>query len=267
MSEPAPPNQSPYQVPNKYPDEPAYPEYGTSKKRRGHKLAIALVVIVLLGTAGAGGYLFWHKLKAPAKTTSPAKTAAATSVPTPTPVPTTHYDSADYNLGIDYPTGWTLSDPVGGKMTVISPVESLITATSQPVTAKLLMTIQNQQTSLPDFAAGTAVAVVASAKVAYKQPTSTQRANTYISYLQYSATTASGALDGLYVTGDNGYQKSQAIPQSDITGVNPLITITFLKCTTTACTATTPLSVEASSWQKSQLAGTVQAMLQSLALN
>jgi hypothetical protein len=265
---PPPSTQSPYQVPKKYPDEPEYSTYGKAKKRRGHKLVITLVVIVVLAAAGAGGYLFWHKSqKAPAKTTGQAQQAAATLVPTPTPVPTTHYDSADYNLGLDYPTGWNLSDPAGGKLTAISPVETLTSATGDQTTAKILLTIQNQQTSLPDFTAGNAVAVLASVKVAYKHPTSTQRANTYISYVQYAATTANGALDGLYVTGDNGYQKGQAIPQSDITGVNPLITVTFLKCTTAACSATTALSIQASSWPKSQLATTTQAMLQSLALN
>ncbi len=245
-----------------------YDDYDEPKKHTSRKLAIAVLAVVVLAGAATGAYFLAQKPKTAAVKTSsqaqPAKTAASA---TPAPVSTTHYDSTNYNLGLDYPTGWTLADLSAGKLTVTSPVESLLAASGQTVSGKIILTIQNQQKTLPDFAAGNAVAVLASDNVAYKQPTSTQRANTYITYVQYAATTTNGALDGLYVTGNNGYQKDQAIPESDIVGVNPLITVTFLNCGTSACSSLSPLSVQATGWQKSQLASTVKLLLESLSLN
>jgi hypothetical protein len=109
--------------------------------------------------------------------------------------------------------------------------------------------------------------VLDSDKVAYTKPTQNQRANTYLSYLQYAATTTNGALDSIYITGDNGYKKGQDVPQADIIGVDPLVTISFVSCADTACASPKPLSITASSWQASALAKTAKAMLQSLSFN
>ena len=130
------------------------------------------------------------------------------------------------------------------------------------------MTIANQGQNLNVFDKGNATAVLASQKIAYTSPTQNQRANTYLSFLQYASTTQNGALDGVYITGDNGYQKGQDVPKSDVAGITPLVSVTFIQCANSACSgSTTALSVAASAWSDTSLSGPVTKMLESLAFN
>jgi hypothetical protein len=243
-----------------------YDSYGKKpKKHTGRKVFIILLIIVVLAAAGAAAYLLFIKPKPVAKApATPSNTAAANSTAA---VTTKHYDSTNFSLGIDYPSTWIVADADGVKLTVKSPLENLPAASGTTQSGEIVMTIQNKQTSLPDFAKGSATAVLNSDNVAYTKPTTNQRANTNLSYLQYAATTTAGALDGIYITGNNGYQKGQDVPQVDITGVDPLVTVTFVSCTDSSCAAPKPLSLEAASWQKNALAAPVKAMLQSLSFN
>ena len=268
----APPPSGDIPAENFEPDMPdsfdkPYDTYQKPNKHTGRNVFIALLVIILLAGAGAGAYFVFLKPKPVTKTANQAaQTSTAATNAAAAAVPTKHYDSTNFNLGIDYPNTWVLAD-TSGALTVKSPLQDLPTASGTTLSGKIVLTIQNKQTSLPDFAKGDATAVLASDNVAYTKPTSNQRANTYLSYLQYAATTTSGALDGVYITGDNGYQKGQNVPMSDIVGVDPLVTVTFVSCTDDACAAPKALSVQASSWQANALAKPVKAMLESLAFN
>jgi hypothetical protein len=249
-----------------------YDTYTKPKKHSGKKVATALLIIVLLLAAGAGAYELFLKSKlkpapkAATQTTQRSNTlnaASSTSLPA---APTKHYDSAHFNLGIDYPQTWTITDADGIKLTIKSPRVNLVAATGSTASGEIVITVQNKQTTLPDFVKGSAMAVLNSDTVAYTKPTSNQRANTNLSYLQYAATTTNGALDGIYITGNNGYQKGQSVPQADISGVDPLVTVSFAACADDTCASPKPLSVQASSWQTTSQAAATKAMLQSLSL-
>jgi cytoskeletal protein RodZ len=252
-----------------------YETYGTKQKKQkkhtSRKAFVVLLIIVVLAGIGAAAYYLFLKpkavTKAPVHASQSSQSSGDNSAKTTATAATKHYDSTNFSLGIDYPTSWTLADTDSSKMTLKSPLESLPGANGQSTSGKIVFMIQNKQTSIPDFAKGSATAVLDSDKVAYTKPTSNQRANTYLSYLQYAATTTNGALDGIYITGDNGYQKGQDVPQADIIGVDPLVTVTFVSCADSACAVPKPISLQSSSWQKSVLAAPVKAALQSLSFN
>ena len=238
-----------------------------SARPRKPKRRWPLVVLVVLLLAGAVVGTYWFGLRKPS--TPPASKSTPTSHATkkttqPAIVPTKHYDSDTYTLGFDYPQTWDVSD-TAAKLTVTSPAASLTTVDGKTVDAHVLVTFQNPQTTIAGYPTTGAIASLASDKLTYKQPTSVQRAQTYLSYLGYAS---ASSLDALYVTGDNGYQQGQQIPMSDVVKGNPLISVTFVTCGTTGCgAAATAVTVQADAWKSSVLSQQVTNLLQSIQLN
>jgi hypothetical protein len=223
--------------------------------------------LVVLAACGVAAYLAFLKPTSndKPKTGVPQSTQNATSKKTITK----SYSSPNFNLSFSYPADWTVAEAQDGSMlTVHSPPMLLKGANSQKITGEIVATIAHSGQNLTMFDAGNAVAVRQSEKIAYLKPSQTQRANTYLSFLQYAATTANGALDSIDITGDYGYQTGQAIPKTDIAKVDPLITITFVRCSDSNCSAkTTPLSVAASAWSDKTFNAPIKTLLQSLAIN
>lgn len=225
-----------------------------------------LVVVVI---AGIGGGVYWvehHKSQTPkaSQTTQHTNSQNQAKISSATK----QYNSSNFNLAFNYPTDWNVVDGGNGKLTVTSLAMQLEDANGQSVSGQVVVTIQKESSmDFSMFKDGNAVAVLTSQRVAYANPTPTQRANTYISFLQYAATTVHGALDGVYVTGDFGYQKDQAIPQGDITKIDPVITVTFKQCANTQCTGTVkPLSVQSTMWDNTNFSGPILKMIESLTI-
>jgi flagellar basal body-associated protein FliL len=225
-----------------------------------------LLIVFLTGAIGGGVYWFFLR-KQPSAATD--KTSTQTAQPTTAPPPTTEaaptksYDSTNFNLSFDYPELWVVTDNTA-KLTVVSPAVKLKAANGTSQNSQITVTIQNKQVSTPAFKAGNATAVRESQKIAYAKPSQNQRANTYLSFLNYADATATG-LDGVYVTGDNGYTKGQAIPQVDIAKSDPLITVTFTACADAKCASPgKAMTLDPGAWDDSALGKPVTALLQSI---
>jgi hypothetical protein len=228
------------------------------------------IFFVLVAVAIVGGGVYWyvknHKSATP-KTSQSSQQHSSQSQSAPQEN-TKRYTSANFNLSFSYPQNWTVTDTGKGKLTVNSPAMQLKGADGQSQNGQVVMAIQNENTyDFTLFKAGSAVAVLNSQKLAYSNPSPTQRANTYISFLQYASTTTHGALDGIYVTGDFGYQKDQTIPESDIQKVDPVITVTFNQCQNAGCSGTVkPMNISSSQWSDSSFATQISKMIESLAI-
>jgi hypothetical protein len=141
----------------------------------------------------------------------------------------------------------------------------LTDAQGQAVTAQIFMTMVPQGQVPAVFGNTDATAVLTSQLIKYTNPTSSQRAQTYLSFVQYASTVTLGGLDGLYVTGNYGYQKDQNIPRTDVVNLNPLVTITFGKCSDATCaTGATPLTIASTDWNSSSLSAPILSLLTSL---
>jgi hypothetical protein len=233
------------------------------KKKRWPKVTAIIVLMVVV--AGAG-FVYWHKNH----TSEHTKSTASQSIKTPKYVapPTTQYSSSNLDVTFNYPNSWTVTESVNNTLTVTSTAMELTTANSKTVLGKVVMTVQNEPgATINGFATGSALAVMASQIVTYQDPSSSQAAQTYLSFLQYATTTSSSGLDGIYVTGNYGYQSGQTIPESDISQVDPLITVTFTSCSNSSCQNTSPLTVSVSMWSEQDFAKPILAMLESLSLD
>jgi hypothetical protein len=229
-----------------------------SRKRRLLWSALAIVLV-----AGIAYGAYWYGTQQAHK--SVTKQEAHTQVKsTPTVVPTKHYDSTNFSMGFDYPGNWKIADS-SSALTVTSPTAQLQTSSGKAA-GRVIVTIENQQSSIPNFPANGAVASIASDMVTYKQPSEVQRAQTYLSYLGYQNATS---LDALYITGDSGYQAGQQVPMTDITKGNPLVGVTFETCGDSSCSpgTTGPLSLQASSWKSSVYSTQIANLLESIVVH
>jgi hypothetical protein len=260
--------------------EEEYDEYeqhaAAYRQSAGHpvrKMFIILGIVVLV--AAIGFAVYWFLLRDDAKKNNdtkqtnqsqggnqqddqPAQELISTK--------TEHYVATNFSVEFDHPADWNVSETAGeGTLTVTSPALQLESATGETKTGQIVFMIRNSQQELKEFDGGNAEAVLASEKINYLKPSSVQRGATYLSFLQYAA--SGDGLDGVYITGDYGYQKDQAIPKADVAPVDPRINLVFTECAADVCGENTPLTVSADMWQNDDFAKPIKAIFQSLTVN
>jgi cytoskeletal protein RodZ len=234
-------------------------------------LIIPLILIILAALGIAGWYmkpLFMHK----ASPTPKPKVSQQTSN-TPKTEPKDESNSTDFKeytatnfpITLKYPSNWKPSE-TANEVDILSPKQALKNAAGSTAQGAVLLRIRHQQATLPEFKTGNAAAVLPSENIKYTSPAAGQRASTYLSFLQYAATTTKGGLDGLYITGNLGYQHAQAIPQTDVAKIDPLITVSFLDCTSTCTTASPALTVSSTIWT-GDFQKIIETMLESLQIS
>ena len=222
---------------------------------------ILLVILIIIALVGAFFYKTKHRPQVTTKTTTVIQTA-----PSKITSQTKTYSSPNFYLSISYPVDWTVKDSGGGVMTITSTPIGVKEAGGQNVTGQIILTFRNSGQPMPEFDKGNATATLDSQKIAYTKPSQNQRANTYLSFLTYASTPSKG-IDGIYVTGDYGYKKDQAIPKVDIQKIDPIISVTFVKCSDKSCTGkTTPMTIAVSTWADAQISEPITKMLESLTI-
>lgn len=226
-----------------------------------------LIVVLALVIVGVGVYWFLNRPKTVTpKTSTQSSTQKVTSSASTIDSTVKMYTSTQFaGLSFNYPANWKVAE-ANGMLTATSPALSLKDASGKMQGVAVVYKIRDKQQALPEFDKGNALAIIESQKIAYAKPSGTQRAQTYISFLQY-ASSATAGLDGIYVTGDTGYQAQQAIPKADFTPVDPVISLTFVKCVSgsASCLPTTQaVSLAAADWAAATLSGPLTTMLESL---
>jgi cytoskeletal protein RodZ len=230
-----------------YVNAPVTPPPMKSKKRWIIILVILLVVIIAAVIIG----LSLTKSKTPATVKKSTTTSSTTksSITTAPNIQLTTYTSNALNLTVDYPKTWTVSSPTSTSMAITSPITNITNAKNQTVKGKIIVSVTPQGQVPPSFGTSDATAVIASQLMKYSKPTPNQRAQTYITFAQYASTTTLGGLDGIYLTGNNGYTKGQDIPPTDLSGLDPLVSVSFEQCTDANCSTIVPLTISSNDWK------------------
>jgi len=254
-----------------FPQPPPPDRYIPPKKVKKSKWWVGVVVLVVV-ILGLGAWAY-SSHKTPVKkivaskkvVLKPKKVVPSQTLPA---IPSSIHTSVAYGLTFNYPTSWNVVDSGSAPLLVTSPVMNLIADTGQTELGQIVLTIA-QPNLLPPGFTSTSVAVLKSQKLAYTKPTANQAADTYISFVQYPSTTVVGGLNGIYVSGNYGYQKDQQIPASNINQVNPLIYFSFYSCASSACPLTTrqPLTISISQWNSSSFQDPILLILKSLSFS
>lgn len=231
------------------------------RKRKSKRNKIIFAVVLLLAAAGAGVYFLLLKPKEPAQTPQTAQPAQTEQEPSV--VESAKYESTDLNLSFDYPENWKIDDAIEGLITVTSPVTKLKDVNGEQMDAKAVVTILSRGSEVPAFeGSSTAAAIQDSEKITYDSPSQSQREETYLSFAAFG----SAGLDTVFITGDNGYQKDQLIPESDIKKSDPIISVKFFGCSDGECAGegSGPYTAAVDEWSANQMLQAALAVLKSL---
>lgn len=237
------------------------------QRSKTKKLMTAVFAVLAVVLAGAG--IYWQFLRdEPAPV--PAAQPAGVEVSTPEndtffSEETKTYTSSTFSLSVEHPADWVVNDEATDHFTITSPSVELPEADS----VRVVLTVRSKAAPLPGFDAGNAIAIRASELLTYANPSSVQRGQTHLSFLQYAETSATDAMDALFITGDTGYLEGQAVPKADLVPVEPIISITFEQnCSGELCGDTDlPLvGVPVSLWDDENFSQPLKDMLQSLSI-
>lgn len=255
-------------------------QYDEDRPKKGKRLLMVVlrlfgwifVTALITGIIAAAGWYFWlskDKDNQPAtdessENTSSDQQPADATTEQDTAEATNNFNSVAFGLQFDYPQSWQATEGVDNKVVATSPATQLQMAGGGTQNSQIMLTVQHKQASLPEFTKGSALAAIESEKIDYAKPSQVQRASTYISFLSYATSSVKG-IDGVYITGDSGYVQNQYIPQDDVVKSDPLIMVTFRACDDEKCT--TPgaaVTLNASAWGDTELAGQVKRILKSI---
>lgn len=244
-------------IPSKYQSAP-------KKKRKWPKIVAILVVLGVLGGAG-----YWFLSRPQPKqdiTQTPAANSTNETDKEADSAKPKHYVSNQFTVSFDHPADWVITDDEnGGRLTLKSPATQLRDSSGQTVTGQIVITMRDKKQLLPEFDKGNAAAARESEKITYTKPSQVQRAQTYLSFLRLaSLATADTTIDALFITGDAGYQTGQAIPRADILPMEPVISVSFFKCSDKFCVSPEPLGISATNWDDKTFANLIKNILTSL---
>lgn len=230
-------------------------------------IKIMLLLAVLAALAAFVYFKFFHNKKSTTPPQSTQTPASQTPKANAFGSATKNYTSSNVGLTFAYPENWNVND-TDNKLTVTSPVASLTGTDGQQFDGKILLTIQPKGATPDAFKNGGAIAALDSLKIKYAKPTPVQRGQTYLSFVQNTEKFVKGQLDGIYVTGDFGYQSNQFVPKTDIAKLDPLINIAFQKCDDSQCKSPVATSIQADQWDNNaDFQKVIKSMLESIQVN
>lgn len=240
-------------------------EYDYHKEKHVVRNILIVLTVLVIGFA-----VYWFILRQPTQPVVPAGATSQSQADTqPKETITTEtkqHRSKKFSLRFDYPADWKVTeDETAGTLKAVSPAINLMGADGISTPGQVILLFRSAGQPIAEFDTGNAVAVRTSERITYAQPGASQRGSTHISFLAYSNSTNTSAIDSVYVTGDSGYQSGQAVPLVDISKVNPIITISFQRCSDDQCSSSTlPLAISSSMWDNPAFSGSLKKILESL---
>ncbi len=232
---------------------------GRRRKKRNRILAVVLFLAV---TCGVAGYFFLLKPDKPDQRQGP-QTAPPQPVEEQVQIAKPKkFVSQDMNLSFEYPGNWNVDDSMQGLIQVESPVVKLADGNGEQSDAKVVVSFLSTGSEVPGFGESSATATRDSEKITYSAPSQNQRAKTYLSFAAFGRS----GIDAVFITGDNGYQTDQLIPESDIKKGDPIISVTFNSCDDADCggEGSGAYTIQPDEWDGNEALQAVQALLKSL---
>ncbi len=241
-----------------------------AKRKRRKGWLVFLIILLILAVAGAAAYWYMYvREEAPGQAVQETEREEEVSQPADEleDVPLKEYSSSGFGLTFEFPENWRVQETAdGSRLTAVSPAVQFMDTTNKIVTGQITLSIRDKSVELTEFADGNAVAVRESERMSYARPSSNQRGQTYLSFLGFIG--SAGGIDGVYITGDTGYQEGQAVPAADFVPVEPIISLTFQECVDSECTAASEenVSVDPGSWEYNPVLKQAKSILESLTI-
>jgi hypothetical protein len=229
------------------------------KKKRKIKGIIFIAVIGLALIGAAVYFLVLRKQPAPASNSNQQTATQQQPAESVDDELSEHIVSQDLQLAIDHPKTWQKDDGTQGQLVLQSPTAQITTADGSKTSGRVVITIVSAGSTVPKFTGTTGKALADSKKIAYSQPSQSQRKETHLSFVGFGSTSGVGAV---YITGDAGYKKDQDIPKTDVAKSEPIIAVSFVKCDGGNCQE--GMTIDPAAWDGDKILQVAESILKSL---
>jgi hypothetical protein len=256
------------------PQETPAPATKPSEHKKRIGLWIALIVVAI-AVVGGLFYFMNHKTTKPKKQITAQKIIQIPSSSNSTA--TTKYVSngSDLSLSFSHPSNWSVTPPTNDNpndqtITLTSPLFSVVNADGASVVGKIIIQVRPGSDTVSELNNNSPVAALASAQIAYSQPTSSQTSYPYLSYFHFSdGSKASGAFEEVIITGGQSFPLGQAVSAEYLSGLDPIISASFYQCATQSCSGSnqTLLSITSTTWDNVSIFQQALTTLESFQLN
>ena len=181
----------------------------------------------------------------------------------------------DLNLSFTYPQNWSVipssnDNKNDNTITLTSPLSTVINADNTSVVGKIIIQVRPGTGTINELNNNSPITALASAQIAYSQPTTNQTSYPFISYVHFSdGSKASGAFEEVIITGGLSFALGQSISAEYLSGLDPIISASFYQCATQSCIGTSQslLSININTWQNISIFQQVLTILESFQLN
>ena len=263
-------------------------QHPRSNKKSPKKPILTILIAVVVVALAAGAFVFGSRYKKqPAKASTSSVQPSTTSLNPSQPAATPNTSSSasagmeqyvakgsDLNLSFAYPTGWS-ANPASGittdqTITLTSPQTTITAAGGSSVTGEVVLTVRPGTAPLNELTANNPTAPQASSQIAYASPTSNQYQYPYITYIHFTTGASTpGAFEEVMITGTTKFAQGAAVNPAPLTGLDPIISASFVSCSTSSCTgsAAKPLSITNTTWTNETVFQQTLAIFQSFKLN
>jgi len=245
-------------------------------KPKSKSLVLVMIVLIVVIVAGGGFFLLTHKkdIKKPAKSSSALSVAPLTSS-TKSSTATYTANGSDLNLSFSYPSNWSVSPPTNtdtsnATITATSPLESITAADGSSADGKIIVSIRSGSATVNELNANSPTTAQASTQISYTAPTANQLQYPYVTFVHFSnGSSVANSFEEVIVTGGVAYAAATPLTAADLSGVDPIISASFTKCASEACTGSsaTPLGISATTWQNATIFQQTLTLLESMKLN
>ena len=259
--------------------DPSYlpPPMRNRRPKRKLSLGTKLVFLVVLAVVVLGVVAVLvsnrpNKAKTPSQSLTTLPTTSSNNTSS-----TQKYISngSDLNLSFNYPSNWStvpLSDDNSNDQTITltSPITAITDAAGVKVTGRVTVSIRPGSASIAELNADSPTAAVASSQIAYNTPTANQYQYPYITFIHFSTgLSTAGAFEEVMITGTTQFAQGQAMSAIELSGLDPIISASFTKCTSQSCTGTSasPLSINNATWTSAAIFQQTLALFESFELN
>lgn len=238
------------------------------KPKKASKLKIVLYSIVAVLVIVILAFVLTSHNSKKKVTVQVNKTSASsnTSIFNPS-VKTNLYTSTAYNLSVNVPNNWKVSEDDSKALIINSNVVNIIKVDGSQAKGRVVVSVTPTSIVPAPVSKHDATAVIGSSIINYTQPTSAQLGQSYISFAQYYTTTNPNGLDAIFITGNSGYTINQIIPYTKLLTLNPTIMVYFQSCNDQKCTNPSDLTINKSMWNNSSFNSTIKNILKSFSLS
>lgn len=260
-------------TPPSYPSGSHRPKKGKGDKKRW---IIVGIVVVVLGLGGGAYALFGSHKKPKTNTAATSTTSSSGTVQADTNAGTKQYTSSESTLSLsfNYPTNWQVSPATTTSagtqtITITSVPDTFVNAAGASVTGKAIVTIRPGSAGIDELTSGTATIAQNSVQMGYTHPAADQHQYPYLTFIHLAnGSSAAGAFEEVMITGVSSFSKGGSINTADLAGLDPVISVAFSTCVSSACTGTgSAMSINNATWTSNATLQEVQTLLDSLVLN